>query len=84
MAASSKDKRTPFTTPPYQVPSVDVTLDPPTFSLDTTFKESCLNKTAHVNLIVAHIQSTIEFIAIASYYTLFYLLVPFLFLRSVV
>ncbi len=33
-----KDKRTPVTTPPYQVPSVDVTLDPPTFSLDTTFK----------------------------------------------
>jgi hypothetical protein len=38
MAASSKDKRTPITTPPYQVPSADVTPDPPTFSLDTTFK----------------------------------------------
>ncbi len=37
MAASLKDKRTPITTPPHQVPSVDVTLDPPTFSLDTTF-----------------------------------------------
>jgi hypothetical protein len=37
MAASSNDKRTPITTPPYQVPSVDVTPDPPTFSLDTTF-----------------------------------------------
>ncbi len=30
MAASVKDKRTPITTPPYQVPSVDVTPDPPT------------------------------------------------------
>jgi hypothetical protein len=39
MAASLKDKRTPITTPPYQVPSVDVTPDPPIFSLDTTFKE---------------------------------------------
>jgi hypothetical protein len=38
MAVSLKDKRTPVTTPPYQVPSVDVTPDPPTFSLDTTFK----------------------------------------------
>jgi hypothetical protein len=38
-AASSKDKRTPITTPPYKVPSVDVTPDPSTFSLDTTFKE---------------------------------------------
>jgi hypothetical protein len=38
MAASLKDKRTPITTPPYQVPIVDVTLDLPTFSLDTTFK----------------------------------------------
>jgi hypothetical protein len=32
------DKRTPITTSPYQVPSVDVTPDLPTFSLDTTFK----------------------------------------------
>ncbi len=39
MAASSKDKRTPITTPLYQVPSVDVTPDPPIFSLVTTFKE---------------------------------------------
>jgi hypothetical protein len=47
MAASLKDKRTPITTPPYQVPSVDVTLDPPTFSLDTTFKnEKMLTGTA--------------------------------------
>ena len=38
MAASLKDKRTPITTPPYQVPSVDVTPDPPIFSLVTTFK----------------------------------------------
>ncbi len=30
MAASSKDKRTPITTPPYKVPCVDVTPDPPT------------------------------------------------------
>jgi hypothetical protein len=29
MGASLKDKRTPITTPPYQVPSVDVTPDPP-------------------------------------------------------
>ncbi len=28
----------PITTPPYQVPSVDVTPDPPIFSLVTTFK----------------------------------------------
>jgi hypothetical protein len=38
MAASLKDKRTPITTPSYQVPSVDVTPDPPIFSLVTTFK----------------------------------------------
>jgi hypothetical protein len=38
MAASLKDKITPITTPPYQVPSVDVTPDPPIFSLVTTFK----------------------------------------------
>jgi hypothetical protein len=38
MAASLKDKRTPITKPPYQVPSVDVTPDPPIFSLVTTFK----------------------------------------------
>ncbi len=38
MAASLKGKRTPITTPPYQVPSVDVTPDPPIFSLVTTFK----------------------------------------------
>ncbi len=31
------DKRTPITTPPYQVPSVDVTPDPPIFSLVTTY-----------------------------------------------
>jgi hypothetical protein len=40
MAASSKDKRTPITTPPYEVPSVVVTPDPPTFSLDTTFNST--------------------------------------------
>jgi hypothetical protein len=34
MAASLKGKRTP----PYQVPSVDITPDPPIFSLVTTFK----------------------------------------------
>jgi hypothetical protein len=39
MAASLKDKRMPITTPPYQVPSVDVTPDPPIFSLVTTFKQ---------------------------------------------
>ncbi len=38
MAALLKDKRTPITTPPYQVPNVDVTPDPPIFSLVTTFK----------------------------------------------
>ncbi len=37
MAASLKDKGTPITTSPYQVPSVDVTPDPPIFSLVTTF-----------------------------------------------
>jgi hypothetical protein len=37
MAASLKDKRTPITTPPHQVPSVDVTPDPPIYSLVTTF-----------------------------------------------
>jgi hypothetical protein len=35
MAASLKGKRTPITTPPYQVPSVDFTPDPPIFSLVT-------------------------------------------------
>jgi hypothetical protein len=38
MAASLKGKRTPITTPPYQVPSVNITPDPPIFSLVTTFK----------------------------------------------
>jgi hypothetical protein len=38
MAASLKYKRTPITTPSYQVPSVDVTPEPPIFSLVTTFK----------------------------------------------
>jgi hypothetical protein len=37
IAASLKDKKTPITTPPYQAPSVDVTPDPPIFSLVTTF-----------------------------------------------
>jgi hypothetical protein len=37
MAASLKEKRMPTTTPPYQVPSVDITPDPPIFSLVTTF-----------------------------------------------
>jgi hypothetical protein len=32
MAASLKDKRTPITTPPYQVPSVDISPDSPIFS----------------------------------------------------
>jgi hypothetical protein len=39
MEASLKDKRTLITTPPYQVPSVDVTPDPPIFSLVTTFND---------------------------------------------
>jgi hypothetical protein len=39
MAASLKVKRTPITAPPYQVPSVDITPDPPIFSLVTTFKD---------------------------------------------
>jgi hypothetical protein len=39
MAASLKGKRTPITTPPYQVPSVDITPDPPIFSLVTTFND---------------------------------------------
>jgi hypothetical protein len=43
MAASLKDKRKPTTTPPYQVPSVDVTPDPPIFSLVTTFNKNTLN-----------------------------------------
>jgi hypothetical protein len=38
MAASLKGKRTPITTAPYQVPNVDITADPPIFSLVTTFK----------------------------------------------
>jgi hypothetical protein len=33
-----KGQKTPITTPPYQVPSVDITPDPPIFSLVTTFK----------------------------------------------
>jgi hypothetical protein len=47
MAASLKEKRTPITTPPYQVPSVDVAPDPPIFSLVTTFKTSILKLTWH-------------------------------------
>ncbi len=39
MAASLKDKRTPITSPLYQVPSVDFTPDPPIFSLVTTFND---------------------------------------------
>jgi hypothetical protein len=38
MAASLKEKRTPITTPRYQVPIVDIIPDPPIFSLFTTFK----------------------------------------------
>ncbi len=38
MAASLKNKRTPITSPPYQVTSVDVTPDTHIFSLVTTFK----------------------------------------------
>jgi hypothetical protein len=45
MAASLKDKRTPITTHPYQVPSVDVTPDPPIFSLVTTFNVQYLSTT---------------------------------------
>jgi hypothetical protein len=41
MAASLKGKRTPITTPPYQIPSVDITPDPPIFSLVTTFNQQC-------------------------------------------
>jgi hypothetical protein len=37
IAASLKGKRISITTPPYQVPSVDITPDPPIFSLVTTF-----------------------------------------------
>ncbi len=32
-----------ITTPPYQVPSVDITPDPPIFSLVTTFKVEKIN-----------------------------------------
>ncbi len=39
------DKRTPITTPPYQVPSVDVTPDPPIFSLVTTFNARAPSRT---------------------------------------
>ncbi len=38
VVSSLTDKKTPITTPPYQVPSVDVTPDLPIFSLVTTFK----------------------------------------------
>ncbi len=44
MAASLKGKRTPITTPPYQVPSVDITPDPPIFSLVTTFNWRGMDK----------------------------------------
>jgi len=37
MAASLKEKRTPITTPPYQVPCVDIAPASPIFSLVTTF-----------------------------------------------
>jgi hypothetical protein len=49
MAASLKDKRMPITTPPYQVLSADVTPDPPTFSLDTTFKDQPTTPPTHTN-----------------------------------
>jgi hypothetical protein len=45
MAAPLKGKRTPITTPPYQAPSVDITPDPPIFSLVTTFKMPKMIKT---------------------------------------
>ncbi len=47
MAASLKDKRMPITTPPYQVPSIDVTPDPPIFSLVTTFKNNLFGLKIH-------------------------------------
>jgi hypothetical protein len=40
IAASSKDKRMPITTPPYKVPSDDVTPDQHTFSLVSTFRST--------------------------------------------
>ncbi len=52
MAASLKGKRTPITTPPYQVPSVDISPDPPIFSLVTTFKKK--NSVRHrLNFVLA-------------------------------
>jgi hypothetical protein len=68
MAASLKDKRTPITTPPYQVPSVDVTPDPPIFSLVTTFKcrfveafrQFLQNNNKHNNFFVLRLISIIQ------------------------
>jgi hypothetical protein len=51
MAASLKGKRTPITTPPYQVPSVDITSDPPIFLLVTTFKNKNIAFIDQKNLI---------------------------------
>jgi hypothetical protein len=53
MAASLKGKRTPITTPPYQVPSVDITTDPPIFSLVTTFN-TCFYKEIGVLSVEGH------------------------------
>ena len=53
MAASLKEKRTPITTPPYQVPSVDATPDQPIFSLVTTFKhdQSLMFENKHLSFL---------------------------------
>jgi hypothetical protein len=61
MAASLKDKRTPITTPPYQVPSVDVIPDPPIFSLVTTFKSNFIGTFVRkiglkIHLIIFHFE----------------------------
>jgi hypothetical protein len=50
MAASLKGKRTPITTPPYQVPSIDITPDPPIFSLVTTFNSHLIYRKSQKNI----------------------------------
>jgi len=42
--ADSREKRMPSTEVPYQYLSIEFTLDPPSFSLDTTFKHKQVSK----------------------------------------
>jgi hypothetical protein len=67
MVSSFKDKRTPITTPSYQLPSVDVTPDPPIFSLVTTFKGNIFNYRFLLNCLVRYLYHFLIFIASDQY-----------------